>query len=993
MMPSPKIFPKHYRANLSPLASMSVAETSTVSPTITSTLAVTTTTTNISGVGALTVEATTSSTTHASLEPAPVSPRQKSLAADGTPATGNQTWGPQRMVELAREPNRGLGISIVGGRVDLFHVQQENTISGIFIKHVLDDSPAGKNGTLKTGDRILEVDGKDLRNASHDQAVEIIRHASTPVKFLVQSLTDQICPTDLEIDTKSVQSYEEAFSLPQQTIDVGVVSEQSTPPPSVEVVEEDSGVEDEYGYTLKRIQRRYGDLTGALHLVDLKKSGNGLGISLAGNKDRNTMSVFVAGIQPESVAWRDGRIHIGDELLEVNGQVLSGRSHLNASAIIKGLTASVVKIVLVRRQDNLEHMAVKPLKPTAAAVSSEDIRSLPSHSQPATIATTPDPSIETGGANLSPQDVFQVFNLQKGSSGLGFAIVEENREGRQGIYVRSITAGGVAAQDGQLSVSDQILEVSDRPLTGVHYDKAIEILRNSQGTVRLKVRKCGENNTQASSGHSPQQNTVFQVASSAPGESSTDPVTQSPSQQQDTVPHDPFTCPVIPGKETTIEIEKGRTGLGLSIVGGADTLLGAIIIHEVYEDGAAARDGRLWAGDQVLDVNGEDLREATHDYAIQVLRQTPPTVKISVFRDDNQVKEEDIYNIFAVELMKKPGRGLGLSIVGKRNDVGVYISDIVKGGVAEADGRLMQGDQILAVNGEDMRNATQEYAATVLKTTMGKINLSVGRLKAGSRTSSRRNSNSGNALKKSESTASNKSRGKHNKSQSEDISSHIRVVELQHDAAGSLGLSIAGGIGSSIGDVAVMIANMTPGGPAEKSHNLKIGDKILQINTQVIDGLSHDEVVQLLKTPGVVKLQVQHGEEKRVSVSGHPSRQVSMDMSQEIANAPLVPAATDNVFDGEEDGAPPQQKVITLVRGGDGLGFSIVGGHGSPHGDLPIYVKNVFAKGAAAEDGNLKRGDQILIVNGDSLEGCTHEQAVVILKKAKGNVVMTILTS
>ena len=39
----------------------------------------------------------------------------------------------------------------------------------------------------------------------------------------------------------------------------------------------------------------------------------------------------------------------------------------------------------------------------------------------------------------------------------------------------------------------------------------------------------------------------------------------------------------------------------------------------------------------------------------------------------------------------------------------------MKGGVAESDGRLMQGDQILSVNGEDMRNATQDYAATVLK--------------------------------------------------------------------------------------------------------------------------------------------------------------------------------------------------------------------------------------------------------------------------------------
>lgn len=45
----------------------------------------------------------------------------------------------------------------------------------------------------------------------------------------------------------------------------------------------------------------------------------------------------------------------------------------------------------------------------------------------------------------------------------------------------------------------------------------------------------------------------------------------------------------------------------------------------------------------------------------------------------------------------------------------LYIFNQVKGGVAEQDGRLMQGDQILAVNGEDMRNSTQEYAAGVLK--------------------------------------------------------------------------------------------------------------------------------------------------------------------------------------------------------------------------------------------------------------------------------------
>lgn len=40
----------------------------------------------------------------------------------------------------------------------------------------------------------------------------------------------------------------------------------------------------------------------------------------------------------------------------------------------------------------------------------------------------------------------------------------------------------------------------------------------------------------------------------------------------------------------------------------------------------------------------------------------------------------------------------------------------------------------------------------------------------------------------------------------------------------------------------------------------------------------------------------------------------------------------------------PQPKLIVLEKGSDGLGFSIVGGYGSPHGDLPIYVKTIFAK-------------------------------------------------
>jgi C-terminal processing protease CtpA/Prc len=53
----------------------------------------------------------------------------------------------------------------------------------------------------------------------------------------------------------------------------------------------------------------------------------------------------------------------------------------------------------------------------------------------------------------------------------------------------------------------------------------------------------------------------------------------------------------------------------------------------------------------------------------------------------------------------------------------------VHGGTAEADGRLMKGDQILSVNGQDLKSASQEEAAAVLKTVAGKVTMKLGRLK------------------------------------------------------------------------------------------------------------------------------------------------------------------------------------------------------------------------------------------------------------------------
>uniref|UniRef100_A0A3Q3BQ58 PDZ domain-containing protein n=1 Tax=Kryptolebias marmoratus TaxID=37003 RepID=A0A3Q3BQ58_KRYMA len=462
---------------------------------------------------------------------------------------------------------------------------------------------------------------------------------------------------------------------------------------------------------MERWCERYGDLQGELLCVELEKERQGLGLSLAGNRDRSRLSIFVVGLHPGGPAARDGRIHVGDELLEINNQILYGRSHQNASAIIKS-SASKVKLIL--NEDAINQMAVPPL-------------------------TSPPPP-----PTLSP-------------------------------------------------VSPEVTSHTSQP-------------------------------------------------SSAASSSSSDP----------------SCCAVVPGQETVLEICKGRSGLGLSIVGGRDTQLDAIMIHEVYEEGAAARDGRLWAGDQILEVNGVDLRGASHEEAIAALRQTPAKVRLTVLRDEAQYRDEENLDMFKVELQKKSGRGLGFSIVGKRSGSGVFISEVVRGGAAELDGRLMQGDQILSVNGDDTRHASQETVAAILKCARGPVLLELGRLKAASWISSRHSSQESQVGCPGFATWFRPVSDPHGDQTLDcSVGTDVRTVDIIRGVSDSLGVSIAGGRGSPLGDVPIFIAMIQANGVAAKTHRLKVGDRIVSINGQSVDGLSHSEVVTMLKNSyGNISLQV-----------------------------------------------------------------------------------------------------------------------------------------
>ncbi|VDN02647.1 unnamed protein product [Thelazia callipaeda] len=109
--------------------------------------------------------------------------------------------------------------------------------------------------------------------------------------------------------------------------------------------------EDDFLYTKDKIARKYGDLPGDMILLKLDKVPcGGLGLSLAGNHDHNRMNVFVVAVRSTCPL----SVKIGDELFEVNGKVLIGLTHLNASAIIRECCEDgILELLLLRRFETM----------------------------------------------------------------------------------------------------------------------------------------------------------------------------------------------------------------------------------------------------------------------------------------------------------------------------------------------------------------------------------------------------------------------------------------------------------------------------------------------------------------------------------------------------------------------------------------------------------------------------------------------------------------
>ncbi|XP_012658781.1 partitioning defective 3 homolog isoform X5 [Otolemur garnettii] len=197
------------------------------------------------------------------------------------------------------------------------------------------------------------------------------------------------------------------------------------------------------------------------------------------------------------------------------------------------------------------------------------------------------------------------------------------------------------------------------------------------------------------------------------------------------------------GKRLNIQLKKGTEGLGFSITSRDVTIGGSapIYVKNILPRGAAIQDGRLKAGDRLIEVNGVDLAGKSQEEVVSLLRSTKMegTVSLLVFRQEDafhprelKPEDEDIvltpdgtreFLTFEVPLNDSGSAGLGVSVKGNRSkenhaDLGIFVKSIINGGAASKDGRLRVNDQLIAVNGESLLGKTNQDAMETLRRSM-----------------------------------------------------------------------------------------------------------------------------------------------------------------------------------------------------------------------------------------------------------------------------------
>ncbi|KAG7156806.1 E3 ubiquitin-protein ligase LNX-like 2, partial [Homarus americanus] len=505
------------------------------------------------------------------------------------------------------------------------------------------------------------------------------------------------------------------------------------------------------------------------------------------------------------------------------------------------------------------------------------------------------------------------------------------------VVVQEVFPDGLVAQDGRLQPGDQIIEVDGVDMTSATHQVVCQALRRPQTVLRLGVYR---ERIEA-------QRTLSSTTPPAP------PATTHVPQ---------------PGEAMMVTLQKESSRqLGLKL-GGRRTEPG-IFVMEVLEGSVAAQDGRLHPHDRILAINGADVRYARLDHASRLIQQTRHHVSLVVSRGaatsvvDSSGPPPEYQHLFRRPDPSLPvhhwrtksapdrlvprldchgkdiNKSLGDVTDGLEDDIGGSVDDVGlsasceslddRGSVTRREGSLLHSNGSLSTPGEP-------YSGS-----LGSLN---------------------------------------------GVNTHYQ----SNGSLGSMGIPLnqsSGSLASSAvrggGPTTVEEEGGPPALPPRHRHALARTRSSDQLDPP--DNASDSLREKLKETPNLdVSVQsvgsaLSGGGPGVDTADGSTSSRMRGRRSRDSSDmSDLVHGFRRSL---RIESTQLHQKTVTISKGGnESLGMRIGGGVGSNEGDTPIYIANINPQGPVGKSKQVKKGDVLLSVNGQSLLGLTHGQAVALLK-------------
>ncbi|EHB13023.1 Disks large-like protein 2 [Heterocephalus glaber] len=333
---------------------------------------------------------------------------------------------------------------------------------------------------------------------------------------------------------------------------------------------------------------------------------------------------------------------------------------------------------------------------------------------------------------------FEEITLERGNSGLGFSIAGGTDNPHigddPGIFITKIIPGGAAAEDGRLRVNDCILRVNEVDVSEVSHSKAVEALKEAGSIVRLYVRRrrpiletvveiklfkgpkgLGFSIAGVVNNYSLEEVTHEEAVAIL--KNTSDVVYLKVGKPTTIYMTDPYGPPDIthsyspPMENHLLSGNNGTLEYKTSLPPISPGRYSPIPKHMLVEDDYTRPPEPVYSTvNKLCDKPSSPRHYSPVECDKSFLLSAPyPHYHLGLLPDSEMTREP------RKVVLHKGSTGLGFNIVGGEDGEGIFVSFILAGGPADLSGELQRGDQILSVNGIDLRGASHEQAAAALK--------------------------------------------------------------------------------------------------------------------------------------------------------------------------------------------------------------------------------------------------------------------------------------